>query len=86
MHEDGRASVPGVVAAASRVAMTPPVLTRRQYEVLRLAALGMDYRAIALELGVSPQTAKNHAQMIYLKAGAHCLADALRWIGWLKVP
>lgn len=44
-------------------------LTFRQEEVLRLVAQGKTSRQIGLELGLSPQTVKNHLSNIYKRLG-----------------
>ena len=56
-------------------------LTRREQEVASLAAAGRSNRDIAATLGVSPRTAENHLQRVYLKLGVSSredLAGALR--------
>ncbi len=47
----------------------PALLTRREAEVLRLAAEGLDNRAIADQLFVSERTVKFHLQNAYRKLG-----------------
>ncbi len=76
MYEDRRSSS----------AISPPVLTPRERVVLRWSALGWPSKVTARELGISEQAVKNHLQAIYRKTGSHCLADALRSVGWLRVP
>ncbi len=44
-------------------------LTERQQEVLRLAGDGLTYQEIAAELGIKPETAKNHAAAVKRKLG-----------------
>ena len=48
----------------------PAGLTAREVEVLRLAARGMSSKEIAAELVISPKTARNHIEHIYVKTGA----------------
>jgi len=62
------------------------VITSRQREVLRLAALGYSYEETAARLNISRDTVKNHHARIHQAAHGRCLADALRFVGWLKVP
>lgn len=58
-------------------------LTARQAEVARLLARGRSNREIANRLGISPHTARHHAQRVLEKVGApsrkplalHLLAD-----------
>ena len=52
------------------------VLTRRQYEVLRLLAAGQSNRAIAAELVVSLRTVEHHITTIYNNLGARNRAEA----------
>ncbi len=51
-------------------------LTAREVEVLRLAARGLSTRQIAQRLVMSPKTAGNHIEHIYLKIGAGSRAAA----------
>src|SRR5690242_13706693 len=79
--------LPSNHSAALETAKAPkPVLTPRQRQVLRWAALGWPARVTAAELGISEQTVKNHLDLIYRSTNAHCLVDALRAMGWLRVP
>jgi two-component system, NarL family, nitrate/nitrite response regulator NarL len=59
-----------------------PALTRREVEMLGLAAAGYQNRAIAAELGLAEQTVKNHMSRILHKLGAadrtHAVVEALR--------
>jgi DNA-binding NarL/FixJ family response regulator len=63
-------------------------LTRRQWEVLRLRALGYSYDEIATRLGLRPTTIRNVVQGIYERLDVNTLVDALSHpdIGWLVVP
>jgi len=77
---------PGALETSASEAVATPVLTPRQRQVLRLSALGRPARVAAVELGISPQTIKNHLEDIYRKTDSHTLVDALRAVGWLRVP
>lgn len=46
-------------------------LTSRQLDVLRMVATGMQYKEIALALGVSEKTIRTHLTDIYRKTGFH---------------
>jgi HD-GYP domain-containing protein (c-di-GMP phosphodiesterase class II) len=48
----------------------PGGLTAREVEVLRLVARGLSSKDIASELVISPKTARNHIEHIYVKTGA----------------
>lgn len=45
-------------------------LTTREIEVLQLLCRGLDHHGIAAALVISPKTARNHIEHIYLKTGA----------------
>jgi HD-GYP domain-containing protein (c-di-GMP phosphodiesterase class II) len=54
----------------------PAGLTPREIEVLRLLARGASNKEIARQLVISPKTAGNHVEHIYLKTGARSRAAA----------
>jgi DNA-binding CsgD family transcriptional regulator len=62
-------------------------LTRRELELLRLAADGLDGPGLAQKLSVSPSTVRTHFENIYAKLGVHnraaAIAKALR-LGMIK--
>ncbi len=55
--------------------MTRPLSTR-ETEVLALAARGFTYKEIAMRLGISTRTARNHIAHVYGKLGIHDRAEA----------
>jgi HD-GYP domain-containing protein (c-di-GMP phosphodiesterase class II)/DNA-binding CsgD family transcriptional regulator len=57
----------------------PGRLTRREVDVLRLAARGLTTRQIADRLVISPKTADHHIQHIYGKIGVSTRAAAALW-------
>ena len=57
----------------------PGGLTRREVDVLRLAARGLTTRQIADRLFISPKTADHHIQHIYGKIGTSTRAAAALW-------
>jgi HD-GYP domain-containing protein (c-di-GMP phosphodiesterase class II) len=57
----------------------PGGLTRREVEVLRLAAKGLTTQDIAGHLFISPKTADHHIQHIYGKIGVSTRAAAALW-------
>ena len=65
--------------AASRRPKHPGGLSRREVEVLRLAAKGLTTRAIADRLFISPKTADHHIQHVYTKIGVSTRAAAALW-------
>jgi DNA-binding NarL/FixJ family response regulator len=52
-------------------------LTQREREILALLASGLDQRAIANELVISPKTVATHLQRILLKIGVRSRAQAV---------
>ncbi len=60
---------------------TPPPggLSRREVEVLRLAAMGLTTREIADRLFISPKTADHHIQHVYTKIDVSTRAAAALW-------
>jgi PAS domain S-box-containing protein len=57
----------GAFLALRRGELTPTRLTRRELEVLRLAAEGLSTKSIAEKLVVSPSTVKTHLEHLYAK-------------------
>jgi HD-GYP domain-containing protein (c-di-GMP phosphodiesterase class II)/DNA-binding CsgD family transcriptional regulator len=64
---------------AGRRQRNPGGLTRREVEVLRLAARGLTTSDIADRLSISPKTADHHIQHIYGKIGVSTRAAAALW-------
>jgi DNA-binding CsgD family transcriptional regulator len=54
-------------------------LSRREVDVLQLAARGLTTRQIADRLVISPKTADHHIQHIYTKIGVSTRAAAALW-------
>jgi len=66
-------------AAGHRVARRregPAGLTAREVDVLRLVSRGLSSKQIATRLVISPKTARNHIEHIYVKIGASNRAGA----------
>lgn len=57
----------------------PAGLTKREVEVLRLAARGLTTAAISEQLYISPKTADHHIQHVYTKIGVSTRAAAALW-------
>jgi len=66
-------------ATASRRPQNPGGLSRREVEVLHLAAKGLTTRQIADRLFISPKTADHHIQHVYTKIGVSTRAAAALW-------
>ncbi|HLY85734.1 MAG TPA: HD domain-containing phosphohydrolase [Gaiellaceae bacterium] len=64
---------------AGKRQQNPGGLTRREVEVLRLAARGLTTQDIAGRLFISPKTADHHIQHIYGKIGVSTRAAAALW-------
>jgi DNA-binding NarL/FixJ family response regulator len=54
-------------------------LTRRELEILRLIATGVNTKVAAERLHVSPATVRNHVQNILGKLGAHSRLEAVAY-------
>ena len=66
-------------APSGRRQVNPGGLTRREVDVLRLAAKGLTTRQIADRLYISPKTADHHIQHIYGKIDVSTRAAAALW-------
>ncbi|HXV61411.1 MAG TPA: HD domain-containing phosphohydrolase [Vicinamibacteria bacterium] len=69
----------GPEARRSIRAQHPGGLSRREVDVLRLAARGLTTRSIAERLHISPKTTDHHIQHIYNKIGVSTRAAAALW-------
>lgn len=63
-----------------------PTLTDREQEALRLRAEGLGAREAAAEMHVSRNTFYVHIKNAYRRLDVSSLVDALRGIGWLRIP
>ena len=75
----GRGARRAASAARASGRSNPGGLTRREVDVLRLAARGLTTRQIADRLYISPKTADHHIQHIYGKIGVSTRAAAALW-------
>ncbi|HLY93506.1 MAG TPA: LuxR C-terminal-related transcriptional regulator [Gaiellaceae bacterium] len=67
----------------------PPVLTRRQREILELIATGMSTTEIADELTLSKETVRDHLRSLFKELHAHTRPQAIataRRLGLLAAP
>jgi HD-GYP domain-containing protein (c-di-GMP phosphodiesterase class II) len=72
MNPDAAEAVLAAAGHANQVSRRrnrPDGLTAREVDVLRLAAQGLSSRQIADRLVISPKTARNHIEHIYVKIG-----------------
>jgi PAS domain S-box-containing protein len=67
------------LAPARAPAEPASALTRRELEILRLLATGVNTRAAADRLHVSPATVRNHVQNILGKLGVHSRLEAVAY-------
>lgn len=70
------------------VSITPPnpvelPISERELDVVRLMARGHDNNEIADELGISPNTVRNHVSAAYEKLGVSSWRQAVAW-AWEK--
>ncbi len=61
-------------------------LSPREYQYLRMRARGLTLYQVGLQMGISEATVKNHLQAVHHKLRVRSTIDALRVVGWLKVP
>ncbi|MGA8260139.1 MAG: response regulator transcription factor, partial [Arenicellales bacterium] len=66
-------------APAPRRPQNPGRLSRREIDVLQLAARGLTTKDIADRLHISPKTTDHHIQHIYNKIGVSSRAAAALW-------
>ena len=52
-------------------------LTDRQLEILTLVALGFSEKEVAVRLGISFRTARNHVANVYERLGLHRRSEAV---------
>jgi LuxR family maltose regulon positive regulatory protein len=52
-------------------------LTQREVAIVALIAAGQTNKAIAIQLGVAPETIKTHLKRIFLKLSARTRAEAV---------
>jgi ATP/maltotriose-dependent transcriptional regulator MalT len=52
-------------------------LSQRESAIVSLIATGQSNKAIAIQLGVAPETIKTHLKRIFIKLSAHTRAEAV---------
>lgn len=69
-----------VMTSFNEKKITQPVdgLSHREKDVLNMLGRGMQYKAIAAELSLSPETVRTHIRNIYEKLQVHTKEEALR--------
>jgi DNA-binding NarL/FixJ family response regulator len=72
--------------AADLTTGEPPGLTPRESEILQLIEAGRTNKAIALELGCSQSTVKNHVHALLAKLGVNSRGEAARLARNLLAP
>lgn len=58
-------------------AVSPSRLSRREVAVLRLVAMGRSNKEIAVELGISHKTVRNHMSAVFFKSGVNNRTEAV---------
>jgi DNA-binding NarL/FixJ family response regulator len=66
-----------LITARPTTCAAPPLLTRREYDVLELMAHGQDARAIAKNLKISTSTCRGYVKNVLMKLGAHSQLEAV---------
>ena len=74
-RQSDRSPVPQLPVMAPPATSTP--LSKRELEVLRGLAQGLDHRTIAKNLTITESTARNHIQSILTKFGVHSRVEAV---------
>ena len=77
-----------VAAEGHGEAPIPEQLSRRELEVLRLAARGMSNREIALKLSISVRTVQTHLSHVFSKIGVGSRTEAVVYglkRGWITI-
>lgn len=60
-------------------------LTKRELEIVNMLAAGQTAREIAVHLGISPLTARNHIQRVFEKLEVHSRAEAVAFAWRMKL-
>jgi DNA-binding CsgD family transcriptional regulator len=60
--------------------MSPPLITKRETEILQLVARGMTNSEIATSLVISRATVRSHLEHIYDKLEVHTRTAAVAWL------
>jgi PAS domain S-box-containing protein len=78
LFEEGKiVGVRGVAIRRRETNSERPVLTPRQYEVLQLLAEGVATNAIARQLDISAETARNHIRAVLAALDSHSRLEAV---------
>jgi len=82
--------MPGAAVPSAAAPQAPPVRTRledlltrlsaQEQQVLEAATIGLTYRAISEQLGVSESSVKTYMQRIYRKAGVFSRPQLMAWL------
>ncbi|MGF6176273.1 response regulator [Ensifer sp. 4252] len=72
--------------SATDEALSPIPLTRREMQILSLAAQGLTAREIAERLGISPLTARKHRENLMRKLSLHSAAELAAYAVRIGLP
>lgn len=78
LFDDGKiVGIRGLAIRRREPTRAQPVLTPRRFEVLHLLADGLSTTAIAAELGISEETARNHIRAVLAALGSRSRLEAV---------
>ena len=77
LDREGQRAAVAAAVGASDVRSAPAGLTGRQFQILKLMALGFALKQIATELGVAEKTVRNQASLMYTKLKVADRAQAI---------
>lgn len=64
-------------ASKTTPASPPPLLTAREWEVMRTLVEGRSYKQVAADLDISIDTVRSHIRAVYRKLQVHSVAEAV---------
>ena len=77
LSHDGQRAVVTAALGRAEEQQPPAGLTGRQFQILRLMSLGLEFKQIGRELGVAEKTVRNQASLMYAKLRIHDRAQAI---------
>ena len=77
LNQDSVRTLVTAAVGGSRRRRPPGTLTERQFQILKLMALGLELKQIARGLGLSDKTVRNQASLMYAKLQVHDRAQAI---------
>jgi DNA-binding NarL/FixJ family response regulator len=77
LSHDGQRAVVTAALGRAEEQQPPAGLTGRQFQILRLMSLGLEFKQIGRELGVAEKTVRNQASLMYATLQVHDRAQAI---------